>query len=137
MTLSNKLELISQQALAGKKAIADALISVGITAVEPNPNRPDSYEIFQSYADKIKRLMISNSLIFEFNANFEENATKYKRTLMLPMAIRLSSNNNPKIDELAIDIVNSDTGYTNSSNTKISQYAVNQSYNGGGGKICH
>ena len=59
MALRDKLTTTNEQILAGKKALADALIQVGITAVEPNPNVPDKYETFQSYADKIKRLMVA------------------------------------------------------------------------------
>ena len=107
MTLYDKIDTIDEQALAGKKALADALLQVGITAVEPNPNNPDSYETFQSYADKIKRLMISNSLILEYHfpENGFEQLTKYKRTLMLPMS-------GVPINDIAISIINSDTGYT-------------------------
>ena len=112
MTLSEKLNLIDEQLLDGKRAISNALLFVGITAVEPNPNVPDKYEIFQSYADKIKRLMVSNSFIMEFVIP-EENLTKYKRTLMLPMSSTMGI-----LDNLALEIVASDTGYTPSSNTK-------------------
>lgn len=59
MALRDKLTTTNEQIFAGKKALADALIQVGITAVEPNPNVPDKYETFQSYADKIKRLMVA------------------------------------------------------------------------------
>ena len=109
MALYDDLEATDEQLLAGKKALADALLQVGITAVEPNPNNPDSYETFQSYADKIKRLMISNSMILEFAIPEEgfENLTKYKRTLVLPMS-------GVSINDIAISIINSDTGYTSS-----------------------
>ena len=111
MSLSTKLDTTDTQILAGKKALADALLQVGITAVEPNPNNPDSYETFQSYADKIKRLMISNSFILEFTIPEEgfDSLTKYKRTLMLPMY-----NNNDELNGLAQQIIESDTGYTSS-----------------------
>ena len=104
MALRDKLTTTNEQILSGKKALADALIQVGITAVEPNPNVPDKYETFQSYADKIKRLMISNSLILEYEIP-DENLTKYQRTIFLPHYHQIP-------DQLIIDIVNSDTGYT-------------------------
>ena len=112
MALYDKLDTTDEQILAGKRAIAEALLQVGITAVEPNPNNPDSYETFQSYADKVKRLMISNSLILEYIIPSEgfENLTKYKRTLMLPMY-------NAPVDRTALSIIESDTGYTPSSAT--------------------
>ena len=112
MALYDKLEDTDEQILAGKKALADALLQVGITAVEPNPNNPDSYETFQSYADKIKRLMISNSLILEYTIPSEgfENLTKYKRTVFLPMSRIIA-------DDIIKSIINSDTGYTPSSAT--------------------
>ena len=109
MALYDDLEATDEQLLAGKKALADALLQVGITAVEPNPNNPDSYETFQSYADKIKRLMISNSMILEFAIPEEgfENLTKYKRTLVLPMT-------NIDLNSITMSIIESDTGYTSS-----------------------
>ena len=114
MTLYDKIDTIDEQALAGKKALADALLQVGITAVEPNPNNPDSYETFQSYADKIKRLMISNSLImeYEFPSDDFESLTKYQRTLFLPMS-------GVPINDTAISIIESDTGYTGISTLSI------------------
>ena len=113
MALYDKLSQTEQQLLAGKTAIADALRMAGVTAVEPNPNAPDSYEIFQSYADKIKRLMISNAFILEFT--IPDNATKYKRTVMLPVVNRTDINS--ILRNLALEIVASDTGYTPSSAT--------------------
>ena len=67
MTLQEKISLVEEQLLQGKTLIANALMTAGVTAVEPNPNKPDSYEVFKTYADKINRLMISNSLILEFD----------------------------------------------------------------------
>ena len=124
MALRDKLTTTNEQILAGKKAVADALIQVGITAVEPNPNVPDKYETFQSYADKIKRLMISNSLILEYRIPEEgfENLTKYKRTIMLPMS-------GVPIDDTAIAIINSDTAYTPSNSILSSTLATNKNIN--------
>ena len=119
--LLEKLETTEEQILSGKKAIADALIQVGITAVEPNPNVPDKYETFQSYADKVKRLMISNSMILEIRIDEEgfENLTKYKRTVFLPMS-------GIGINNITVDIINSDTGYTPS--TRITRLNQEESY---------
>ena len=102
MALRDKLTTTSEQLLAGKKAVADALIQVGITAVEPNPNVPDKYETFQSYADKIKRLMISNSLILEYNIT---GSTKLMHTVFLLVY-------NVPIDDVTIEIINSDSANT-------------------------
>ena len=104
MTLLEKLEAIEKQVLDGKRALSYALQYVGITAVEPNDNKPDSYETFQSYADKIKRLQLANSMIFEYNIP-TGNLTKYKRTIVLPI-YGLSLNT------IAKTIISSDTEYT-------------------------
>ena len=114
MALYDKLDTTDEQILAGKRAIAEALLQVGITAVEPNPNNPDSYETFQSYADKVKRLMISNSLILEYSfpADTWDTLTLYKRTVMLPI-----SASSTYVNDLAVQLIESDTGYTPSSAT--------------------
>ena len=114
MALRDKLTTTNEQILAGKKAVADALIQVGITAVEPNPNVPDKYETFQSYADKIKRLMISNSLILEYNIT---GSTKLMHTVFLPVY-------NVPINDVTIEIINSDTANTYSHNS-VSTLATN------------
>ena len=117
MALYDKLEDTDDQLLAGKKALADALLQVGITAVEPNPNNPDSYETFQSYADKIKRLMISNSLILEYSVSEEEfsGLTKYKRTLFLPMS-------GVPYNDVIIALIESDTGYTSATTLATAEH---------------
>lgn len=118
MTLDEKLSTVDEQLLAGKTAIADALLQVGITAVEPNPNNPDAYEVFQSYADKIKRLMISNSLILEYVIP-ESATTTYKRTVVLPLSYNLdmtmvSGTRIANSDALALRLIASDSGGTSS-----------------------
>lgn len=121
MTLQEKISLVEEQLLQGKTLIANALMTAGVTAVEPNPNKPNSYEVFQSYADKIKRLMISNSLILEFDLTKHGRTTKYARTVALPI-----TNIDGKLNTLAIQLVNSDSGNT-------TQNVANQAIIGGGG----
>ena len=102
-TLKEKLEITEQQILDGKRALSYALQYAGVSAVVPNDNVPDEYETFQSYADKIRRLQLANSLIFEFTIP-EGNLTKYKRTVILPIS-------GLNYDTLAQTIINSDTEY--------------------------
>ena len=126
-TLKEKLTLAEQQVLEGKTAIANALMMAGVTAVEPNPNNPDVYEIFQSYADKIKRLMISNSFILEFDMNKTTKNTKLGRTIMLPV------NNTFPMYSTSLRIIAEDraeqSGTTRSMPT---QYSDTQNLTGGG-----
>ena len=102
-TLKEKLEITEQQILDGKRALSYALQYAGVSAVVPNDDVPDEYETFQSYADKIRRLQLANSLIFEFTIP-EGNLTKYKRTVILPIS-------GLNYDTLAQTIINSDTEY--------------------------
>lgn len=115
-SLLTKIQAIDDQILAGKTAIADALLQVGITAVEPNPNAPDTYEIFQSYADKIKRLMISNSLILEYDVTGITSAsTLWQRSLVLPV----NSNIGVGIDDIMMSIVEQDKSSQNIDNQRL------------------
>ena len=119
-TLKEKLEIVEQQILEGKRVLSYALQYAGISAVSPNDNAPDVYETLQSYADKIRRLQLANSLIFEFTIP-EENLTKYKRTVVLPMS-------GLNYNQIAQDIVNSDTGYTGTSTLALDEEEKNNPY---------
>ena len=112
-TLKEKLEIVEKQILDGKRVLSYALQYAGISAVSPNDNAPDVYETLQSYADKIRRLQLANSLILEFTIP-EGNLTKYKRTVVLPMS-------GLNFNQIAQDIVNSDTGYTRTSTLALDE----------------
>ena len=83
MTLKSRIENSINNIKKGKKALADALNGIGISS-SPNSNSPNTYETFQSYADKIKKCIPAPSLIFEIEITSSNSAMD--RSYVLPMS---------------------------------------------------
>ena len=118
-TLLDKLKELEENLKVGKRLLADAFNGIGVAA-SPNDTLPDTFETFQSYADKIKRLMPGNAMIFEITIP-ETAVTSMDRAIVIP----IYGLNIPEIHDKinALD----DTGTTTASTVSLKAETISSS----------